>query len=91
VIDPTLPLSYSYYPVEEADTRMIVWDIHRPSLPMPIWAGYTTEDGWTFLFFDYATNNRNVVAYNEVITGALGCNSAVYFLGSSEQAKSIVY
>lgn len=35
--------------------------------------------------------NGRVVEYNDVITGVLSCNTAAYILGSTEQAKSVLY
>jgi hypothetical protein len=83
----TVSIEEAYNPLHEKDNRIIVWEIYRPSIPMN---DTDIPEGDVILPNDIVLN-QNVVAFNEIMTGALTSNQAIFFLGSAEQSRSILF
>ena len=66
------------WPLNYPDDRVIVWELKRR---------YVGDD----TAYEFHRKNRLVVPYNKALTALTGSNSAVYFLGSEEQAKGATY
>lgn len=75
----------SYYPIDSRDHRTIVWELQRRSL-----VDDEQEDD-NFPILEYKYHNGNVVPFNHIISAALGCNTCIEPLGSTEQAKSAIF
>ena len=82
-------------PLGQPDSRILVWEIERGQIVQngeniessafpPSTKFYTFED-----FEIYAEANGLIAEYNPPLTTILNCNTAIYFMGTTEQAKAI--
>jgi hypothetical protein len=67
-----------HYPLYSPDSRIIVWELHRPRIG--------TDTAYIF-----HRKNRWVVPFTKALTACLGTNTANLMLGSSEQAKGSMF
>ena len=72
------------------DGRAIVWELHRPSIFARANEHKASIPATIHDFQDLWRENANgtIVSYTPALTTALACNTAIYFLGTEEQAKN---
>ena len=85
-----------YCPLNYTDKRVIAWELERKPCDFSKYKDFFDIKGKNnisdLLKFDLKENiNGRIVSYSPTISNLLSCNTALYPLGSAEQAKAICY
>jgi hypothetical protein len=82
-------------PLNYIDSRVIAWELERKTSDFSKFDYILDMKGNNvsqLLKFDLKENiNGRVVSFSPTLTNLLSCNTALYLLGSGEQAKAICY
>jgi len=84
------------FPLNYTDNRVVAWELERKPCDFSNYNNFLDIKGKNnisdLLKFDLKENiNGRIVSYSPTISNLLSCNTALYPLGSAEQAKAICY
>lgn len=81
-------------PLNYTDQRVIAWELERNTCDFLKYENFVFKDQniSNLLKFDLKNNiNGRIISYSPTLSNLLSCNTALYLLGSGEQAKAICY